>query len=682
MILKKMVIENFRQFKGRQEILFSDGDSPAKLACITVLYGENGRGKTGIYRALMFGLYGESALSQDEHMKTGELNLINKHVLEQKPGEPVRAAIEIEFTHSNCLYHLRRELTGIKKKNREVAEQQGEALLRVQNVEGNTSTYDEPKDIRQIIDKVLDFRVREYFLFDGEKMERLTKANIEQRREVSAGIRNLLNIDDLEKAISAAEKLCRDLDQDVKRKSSGELHQVIHEINTKEDQLKEIQRKIELLGNELKQAQREKKDIDEKLDKFQEIRELVEERKEIEKQESELHERLISLESECRQKSHRTAFGLIKKTLQEVYCNIDARREKGDIPPVLRSDLIQQLLESHTCICGRELKEGTASFQKILEWMSKTPKSNETDAALHIWKQLDAILREIPVQHKDAENHLIQYADSRDKLKRLDMRLETISELIGKNERSDAVELDKMRERLEQKQIQLTSEQIRRQEELDALQLVLAELSRKRQLLENDASIRDALIRRSQKAREIKDALKEVFDSFKQEAAEIISLYATEIMKRLLDKESQKNLRGIVVEDNYSLQIVDQWDGQFLANISAGQRQIMSIAFITALAKAASGNRILEMPIFMDTPFGRLSLEHRNNLIREVPKLSSQWILLATDTELRREEAQSLLSEKRLGRFYRLAAQPDGTTVICEHTLDEVPVLLKASLEK
>jgi DNA sulfur modification protein DndD len=643
MILKKMVIENFRQFKGRQEIVFAEGSTSRKSPCITVLYGENGRGKTGIYRALMFGLYGESKLSQDEQIKTNELSLVNRHMMEQQPEEPVKAVVEIIFTHNNCLYNLHRELSGVKKKNGEFLEQAGEALLRIQNTDGNTSTYDEPQDIRQAINKVLDFRVREYFLFDGEKIERLTRANLEQRREVSSGIRNLLNIDDLEKSIKAAEKLCRELDQDVKNKSSGELQQVIQEINTKEDKLQNLRDKIELLGKELKQAQREKKDIDEKLKQYQEIRELVEERKNIEDQQSELRERLVSLESDCRQKSPRVALGLIKDILQKVYDNIDARREKGDIPPVLRWDLIQQLVESHTCICGRDLNEGTESYQKILEWKSKTPKSNETDAALHIWKQLDAILREIPVQHSDAKNHLMQYADSKAKLQRLETRIESIAEQIGTNQRSDAVELDKIRERLEQKQIKLTSEQIRAQEELEDIQLLLQDFDRKRQLLENDASIRDTLIRRSQMAREIRDALKDVFESFKIEASQLIGQLATQIMESLLDDEGRKNLRGIVIEDNYSLQIINQWNNPFLADISYGQRQIVSISFITALAKAASGDSILEMPLFMDTPFGRLSLEHRNNLIREIPKLSSQWILLATDTELRQEEAQEIL---------------------------------------
>lgn len=683
MILEKMVLDNFRQFKGRQEIVFATGGPSRKSPCITVLYGENGRGKTGIYRALMFGLYGESKLSQDEQVKAGELNLVNRHLLELHPETPLKAVVEIEFSHHDCQYHLYRELTGVRKKNGEILEQAGEALLRVQDSDGNTSVYDEPQDIRQQINGVLDFRVREYFLFDGEKIERLTRSNQEQRKEVSDGIRNLLNIDDLDKSIRAADKLCRDLDQDVKKKSSGELQQVIQEINTREDARQELEEKIGDIGQQLKLLQRQKRALDDKLGQYQDIQGLVADRKQLENDKAALSNHLISLGDDCRKQSPQVAFGLIQQTLRAVFASIDAKREKGDIPPLLRSDLIEQLLKTHRCICGRELVEDTDPFDRILKWMSKTPKSEETDAALHVWKQLDAIVQQIPARHTDATNHLMQYSNAKDKLQRIDTRLEAIAEQIGANERTDAVEWEKMREKLEQNQIALSADETRYQDDLSTNQSTLEELAKKREGLENDESIRNSLIRRSQMARSVRDALKGVFESFKIEAAQMIGRYATQTVKLLLDEESRRNLQEIIVQDDYSLQVVDQWGGrQFLANISAGQRQIMSIAFITALARAASGNSVLEMPLFMDTPFGRLSQEHRNNLIREIPGLSSQWVLLATDTELRREEGQALLNEKRLGRFYRLAPQPDGTTSIREQTLEEVPVLLKATMEK
>ncbi len=90
----------------------------------------------------------------------------------------------------------------------------------------------------------------------------------------------------------------------------------------------------------------------------------------------------------------------------------------------------------------------------------------------------------------------------------------------------------------------------------------------------------------------------------------------------------------------------------------------MSIAFIAALAGAAAGTDVLEMPLFMDTPFGRLSQEHRKNLIENVPKWCTQWILLATDTEFGRFEAKILRNTKRWSKLYILKGMGPGSTKI------------------
>jgi len=145
----------------------------------------------------------------------------------------------------------------------------------------------------------------------------------------------------------------------------------------------------------------------------------------------------------------------------------------------------------------------------------------------------------------------------------------------------------------------------------------------------------------------------------------------------LLDYEGRDNLRKLIVNEDYSLQVLDRWDKPFLANISAGQRQIMSISFIAALAQLASKDTLFEMPLFMDTPFGRLSKEHRLNLIKKVPELSSQWILLATDTEFRRQEAKQLKEGKKWGKFYILKSQEDGNTSIIEQNINNALTLLK-----
>lgn len=57
MIIESLTLENFRQFRGKHTLRFSHGKKN-----VTVVLGENGRGKTGLFRALMFCLFGDRHL--------------------------------------------------------------------------------------------------------------------------------------------------------------------------------------------------------------------------------------------------------------------------------------------------------------------------------------------------------------------------------------------------------------------------------------------------------------------------------------------------------------------------------------------------------------------------------------------------------------------------------------------
>jgi len=54
MILERLVLENFRQFKGRQELVFSD----LRERNVTVVHAENGFGKTTLLKALLWAFMG------------------------------------------------------------------------------------------------------------------------------------------------------------------------------------------------------------------------------------------------------------------------------------------------------------------------------------------------------------------------------------------------------------------------------------------------------------------------------------------------------------------------------------------------------------------------------------------------------------------------------------------------
>lgn len=664
---------NFRQFKGVQEIEFAygaDGDGPN----VTVIHGNIGRGKTGIFRAIMFCLFGERRLSQDGDVPDSELHLVNSTALEESEGKPVKSYVELEFSHRGSRYNLKRTLSGMFKDGQVLEELDDVQLVRI-TPDGNTEV--ERSDIERIIGSILDRRVKDYFLFDGERIERLTRASLEQRREIAKGIRNLLNIDALETAIKATSQLTRELEDELGKHASPELAKLLKRLKDNEEAQEDKRRRLEEIGDEATAAQKEKADVDRKLEEFREIRDLVERRKEFEDSlrgmEQQAREHLSNMKSLI----VKAASLLVAPTVKKVFNHIERQKQKGEIPSEIRRDLIERILAEKRCICNREICEGTEAYTRILEWRDRTSDVTIQDAALNLWRYLSDVQGRFDDDASQVENRLLEYGNIRNEIEAARCNLESLRHEIGTSERQDATKLDEHRKKLEEKAVKLEAESQR-------LQADIADLEREHgQLIAqlNEEKLRqgrhDELSRRASLARDTRDALNAVYDEFTREIKTVIGRRATDLFRKLLDSEGRENLRTLVVNDDFSLQVLDRWNKPFLANISAGQRQLMSISFIAALAEAASKNGLLEMPLFMDTPFGRLSGEPRENLVRLMPRLTSQWILLATDTEFRKQEARLLREGGRWGKFYKLRMLEDGNTIIEEHNVETAQALLR-----
>lgn len=78
--------------------------------------------------------------------------------------------------------------------------------------------------------------------------------------------------------------------------------------------------------------------------------------------------------------------------------------------------------------------------------------------------------------------------------------------------------------------------------------------------------------------------------------------------------------------------LLDQDDNEIRKeSLSSGEKQI----YISCLIKAILNESIQSLPIFIDTPLGRLDEEHRDNITREYyPTLSEQVVLFSTNSEI------------------------------------------------
>ena len=679
MILKALTMKNFRQFRGVQKIEFAS-EVGIESKNVTVIFGENGRGKTSLFRAIMFCLYGEKRLSQDEDVEQKEIHLVNLVELQKSEGSPVESYVELAFDHNENHFIIRRNLLGMIDEGKRVEQVNQVSLVQITE-DGNTKNIKDPDKITTEINGILNKNVREYFLFDGEKIQRLTLANIEQRREIAKGIKNLLNIDSLEVAIKATHRLKKGLNEELSKKSTGEFSRVIKQLNDLDESKTDLKSQIQSLDDELSHASIEKKQVDKELAKFNEIRHLLHDRTEAESALQQLEERANNLLLDMRSKTGKASVLLISDTIDHVFSVIDQKKKRGEIPSEMRQGLIDKMLSDKKCICKRDLVPGTEPFNEIILWKNKTCKEDLENSALDMWRYLSSIRSNREDIAVTVETLLQKYAACKNEIVECRLRIDSLNNEIGSTERKDAVKLEKHREKIEEKLINIEAERRNQKNELDIAEAEYETLFARRKTLEQEEHIKNELSERASLAEETYNALCHVYEDFTNEIKTAIAKEASNYFSQLLDREGRETLKQILVNDDYSLQILDKWGKPFLANISAGQRQLMSISFIAALAKVALSDAILEVPLFMDTPFGRLSLEHRKNLVEKVPSYCAQWILLATDTEFRKQEASLLLNGKRWGKFYQLQSEGAGITKILERNISDSLSILSETEE-
>lgn len=645
-------------------------DDPSKS--IAVVYGENGRGKTGLFRAIIFCLYGERRLSQDGNVPDKEIQLVNVSAVQGSGGQPVETSIELTFLHRKRVYQLCRTIAGMRVGDA-VIEEITDLQLSIREPDGNTRFIDR-REIDEEIAKVLDPRVKEYFLFDGEKIEHLTRAGKEQRREISRGMRNLLRVDALELAIKASKRVAKSFESELERETGASqvgLSRLLKQLGDSDSEYERISKRLEQLTDEHDLACREFEEVEKKLDEFKEIQHLLNSRKQAEQQLRAFKQRADYAMGQMRTHVCKTAALIAARSVDAVFARIDEQKQKGEIPSEIRRDLIERIMSEQRCICGTAVHKGTPEYENIDRWLKKTSESALEDAALDLWRFLAEAKSHFEDDADLARQRIIEHSNIIHQIERLQDEVTSINSQIGESEREDATKLEQIRKDLQRKITTIEADILTSKAHLQELESIRSRLQQQLKEEKHRASRSSQLTKRSILAREVHDALNEVHHTYTSEVRNVIGKSATQIFKRLLDEDGKATLRTIIVNEDYSLEVLDQYEQPFLANVSAGQRQIMSIAFITALAMAASDADRIEIPLFMDSPFGRLSVQHRRNIIREVPQLTSQWIILATDTEFRREEALAIRATGKWGKFFMLRATGDGNTVIQECRVDE-----------
>lgn len=669
MKLLSITLENFRQFYNKQKIKFSDGDRN-----VTVVFGENGKGKTGIFRALVFGLFGEVYLAQDNNKD--KIHLVNLLKLDENEGMPVNATVKIEFEHKGEKYFIERIAQGYNMNN--IIEERilSPKLYKVDS-NGNFSAnvIEDEEEIKIILNSIIDQKIKDFFLFDAEKIETLAKTDAKVKDEVKTVIVKLLQIDKLDKGISILKNLYNKENKNIIERSSNlDLKKKEKEIESKKLEINNLNEKIQLKENDYNYciSEIEKSELmlaeNEGIRKLQNEMNIVRDKKDNKLQS--LKYLKEALKNEHFNQGHmilmKDSYQATKSYLNQIVV------EQQDLISI---EVIEKSLSDMVCSCCKtdinKFKEAYDNIIKMKENYKRseiTPLVTEINGTIHEYSNnKDEILSKI-------KNKLKEIRFVKDEIESLNKEIDKFKENIKEFSNSE-VNLKEIENNLESKKE--TSEKLKveieklkfevelKDKELSKLERENSDLMEQDTALKYDHKRLDYILK-------LKNSFEEIFKEYSDDMREQLKKETSDIFRRLIDIKDKNLIESIKINEKYELELYN-WNGiKITQDISQGQKQVMALSFITALAKVASGGEEnVDFPLFMDTPFGRISGKNRDNLIENIPMLTSQWILLLTDTEFTVSEEMKIKSTKKLGRWYKLDQIKPGHTEIVEISLND-----------
>ncbi|MBN3872858.1 DNA sulfur modification protein DndD [Nostoc sp. JL33] len=673
MIFLELVLQNFGPYSGKQVINLNPKTDEENSRPIILLGGMNGGGKTTLMDAIRLALYGPRAqcstrgnLSYSDFLNQCVNNKAESAVLgspqeEQlsKRIDPVAdTRIELLFEHIENDKPIKYRVVRSWTKN----PKDGKDTL---GILGDSDTW--PDALVNIwdeyIENLLPLGISNLFLFDGEQVKELAEQEIPPPVVVDA-IRGLLGLE-------LADRLAVDLDILVNRKLKevgnskdlANLEEIETRLTQQQEDYQTTEEKVEILKNQVEELEQKQQEA---FDKFiSEGGKIAAERNQLELQQNTKTAEIEQVrQSMCELASDVLPLALIPNLLTQAQAQGEKefRHQQVQISKDLLIERDQRLL---TWLNQVEISpiqvEKIQSFliQDVDSLYAKTiqieaPWLLADDESL---SQLDNLIYHLQNSKLSAKEKSAIIKNKEEEIITLERQVQTAAA---------PEDYTKLRQALEAAQNQVVEakanyETIRRR--LAELETIIAKS--KREL--SDYTVENIKHKNSEhiitSAAKVQNTLKIFREKLTLRKLNKLEEEVKNCFLYLLHKSDLVH-RITIDTKTFSLLLYDL-NGKPVPKhrLSAGEKQLLAIAFLWGLAKV-SGHRL---PVAIDTPLGRLDSSHRSNLVeRYFPSASHQVILLSTDTEIGKKEVETLRENEAIAREYLLKydSSTRQTTVI------------------
>lgn len=625
--ISRLHVKNFRCYYGELAPLDL---ATTDTANVILVFGENMRGKTSLLQAIRWGLYG---VARDRQGR--EIPILDRETKEQLMSRVAESQsdftmqVKIEFEHDGEDYTLTREAVPRHLTPTSDADFEIHKSLR-----WGTRVIAE-NAVDAFVQNILSEDVSRFFLFDAEMLEHyedLLKNPEQESLAVKQAIEKILGVPALRVFECLAEEARaaegRQNTHLKKRNKHGELLQKVLESN---DFITSLKRDIEELSRDHKETKRQADDAELECKRNTDLEVKIKEKNNLESQ--------IDAENQRLSEEHDSIAAVLKSTwwlplVPDIQARLSKLREEGlaateSLRQLERIELLSESIASKACaLCASELHHKQVSAMRDEATRLKLATfGQDLSSILDATKRADTYEKfnaqeavgEIRVRHENVAGIVTTVSALETRVTELRQSMENRSygDYNAKYDRWQRLcgRVKDLEDGIAGRQQDLKDEEVERTKNQAALN----------RLPEADPalSLQTALYE------ELSGLFKDAMAKFREALRTSVGEDASRIFKSLTTESAY---RGLEIDENYGLVLLDH-EGSAVPGRSAGAEQIVALSLIGGLNRAA----VREGPVVMDSNFARLDTGHRENVLRFLPQLGNQVMVLVHSGEIAKE---------------------------------------------
>lgn len=630
MRIEKLTVENFSSFYGKHEFEFPQQTGKN----LFIILGGSGYGKTSIFDAINWALYGEQY--ESTLVEKTIIDFVNETAFSgaAKNNKGIEVSSTLHFEHNGKHHTISQSLfinpSREDGSGKQISDRQS-ALYEI-DINGNHKRI---KALDSFLNEILPTNVRDYFLFNGDRINQLSSPTASN--EIRDGIYRVVDLELLQNGVEHLQESARYFRRLAKDAAKGEAADIEEQYSKQAEEHEDLKDQLNNLVAEKRAIQDRSEVLNDKLRELGPAIELQKRRDSLTTHHKLSEERLEEIKAELKATSAIAAMGVSIEILQNLEDQLEEMRSKGEIPSSISERLLEDILEIHKCICGSEFVHGDHIFNELTQRLQREKEKER--------------------KGQDLLDLFFEVRASRENIQDSQLRMRQLDEFRAKYD-SEIVEIDKELTEILTKLENLPDEDVSKlANNLAAATSELIDINRKINLAANrieekEKALKELEIKRDKAsqsqeqvqryqlrerlAQEATSELHRIFEDFAEDSRKQIEQLTSLEFTNFIPTANALSI-GISKEFHYDVR--DQNGHPALQQLSNGQKQALSLAYITSISRVSEK----DPPLVIDMPFGRLDEEVQTNIAKRLPELASQIILLMLPGPEWNEETAKIL---------------------------------------